>query len=158
MPLAAEIILGIFTNMRSLKIIFFSLLFQMPLFGKTQIMKLDFDSVYLICKYNDLKKRIKKDESKQDAEIKMAVIDSLKKIRHDTILISHQLIYDYHGEANDLVKANKVSFFDQRTNKMVLHIEKTKEGKKGQVLFYLYRDADTKKELYELIIKSWQEF
>ena len=123
-----------------------------------QIMKLDFDSVYVICKYNDLKKRIKKDETKEDAEIKMSVIDSLKKTRPDTILISHQLIYDYHEEANDLVKANKVSFFDQRTNKMVLHIEKTKEGKKGQVLFYLYRDADTKKELYELIIKSWQEF
>ena len=144
--------------MRFLKAASILFLFLAAIPCSAQIMKLDFDSVYVICKYNDLKKRIKKDETKEDAEIKMAVIDSLKKTRPDTILISHQLIYDYHEEANDLVKANKVSFFDQRTNKMVLHIEKTKEGKKGQVLFYLYRDADTKKELYELIIKSWQEF
>jgi len=121
-------------------------------------MKLDFDSVYVICKYKDLKKRIKKDNNKENAEFRFATLDSLMKIRKDTVLIGRQLILDYVREADDLVKANKVSFFDQRNNKKVLHVQKTKDGNKKLILYYIYTDADTKNELYHILIRTSHPF
>ena len=47
----------------------FLLLFLFSFFeSPAQVMKLDFDSVYVICKYKDLKKRIKKDNNKENAQ------------------------------------------------------------------------------------------
>ncbi|HKC67270.1 MAG TPA: hypothetical protein VKG26_03515 [Bacteroidia bacterium] len=140
---------------------------------KAQTIKVDFDSVIVYCKYNDLMQAIKKINRyseaihweghkkivERDPPYYLDSLKTLKKLSPDTITLSTDLWSgDMDMETDRLAKKYKLIYFDRRNHKLVTHVKKTVTGKKGEMLFYIFIDADTKNQLYSIVKKNWLKF
>lgn len=129
------------------------------LFLKTvcgQTVKFDLDSVSVTCSYHDFVNAIKKDNKTENKNAHLENLEKVRKNYSDTIKISDKEYNELFGlELDWLVKNSKVAFFDNRTNKKVVHINKIKEGKRGHVLYDTYIDSDTKQKLYSVVKRTW---
>lgn len=126
--------------------------------GFSQIIGIDHDSTISYCKIDELVKYAKWNYDKDGVSFKyeLEFIDSLKRTKQDTIVLSYTIFYDaYDGLTDRLIKQNRTIFYDKRTNKFIRNIKVKRNIKIKEYKYNSYVDMDTGKEFWFIIKKVY---
>lgn len=126
--------------------------------ASAQVVRFDIDSLYIFGKHADLVNAIKKENTGDNIALYLELLEGYKKQHRDTLKLDSGESLDFEREIEHLLKKGQVSFFDRRSNKPVKKVARKRDGKVGHVTYFTYYDAETKSELYHVLIKTWQKF
>ena len=128
-----------------------------------QIIAIDHDTTITYCKYDDLKRAVKKfrpSKAASNRNDKSELLEALVKQTSDTVLIDYKTYTDmFDYETEWLITRHKVSFYDKKYKKNVTDVKKIKcemnDGKLYHILYNSYVDKETGHQLWMIVTKNF---
>jgi len=133
-----------------------------PYMPKNKTVGITFDSIIAYCELDDIKKFINWEYSDIKNLVnkgydnvtfsytyEMEILDSLYKIKKDTVLITGDgETGNYEGTVDWLVRKNSIIFYDKVNKKFVRSIRKQKLKIKNEAIYIIYSDKETDRRLW----------